>query len=240
MNKEIILDAIKTMAEANNGVAPGKIRFAKETGMGEYHWQKYWSRWGDALKEAGFEAKSLLEAYDENFLLETLAKFVSEIGRIPTTGDHRVKSHAAPGFPSTSSFEKLGTRSEKVRKLLAFCQGRVEFDAVAKLCAESISDDDTKPAPREGKDDFEVGFIYLLKSGRFYKLGRSNAFGRRERELAIQLPDKADTVHVIKTDDPIGIEAYWHKRFEARRRNGEWFELSADDVKAFKRRKIFM
>lgn len=49
--------------------------------------------------------------------------------------------------------------------------------------------------------------MYLLRSGRFYKIGRSNAVGRRERELAIQLPERAALVHSIKTDDPSGIEA---------------------------------
>ncbi len=47
-----------------------------------------------------------------------------------------------------------------------------------------------------------------MKSGRFYKIGRSNATGRREYEVAIQLPEKLSTVHVIRTDDPAGIEAY--------------------------------
>ena len=81
----------------------------------------------------------------------------------------------------------------------------------------------------------EIGFVYLLKCGKFYKIGKTNTAGRREYELAVQLPEKFKTVHVIRTDDPSGIEAYWHKRFETKRRNGEWFDLDALDVAAFKR-----
>jgi hypothetical protein len=91
------------------------------------------------------------------------------------------------------------------------------------------------------RDEVEVedfGFVYLLRSGRFFKIGRTNALGRRERELVLQLPEKANVVHHIRTDDPVGIEAYWHKRFEARRWNGEWFELDSADLKAFRRRKF--
>ena len=78
----------------------------------------------------------------------------------------------------------------------------------------------------------------LLKSGRHYKIGHTVDVGRRRYELAIQLPEAVSEEHVIRTDDPVGIERYWHDRFASRRKNGEWFELTRADIAAFKRRKF--
>jgi hypothetical protein len=52
------------------------------------------------------------------------------------------------------------------------------------------------------------------------------------------MPESLKVIYEIKTDDPTGIEAYWHKRFEAKRKNGEWFDLSREDISAFRRRKF--
>jgi hypothetical protein len=70
------------------------------------------------------------------------------------------------------------------------------------------------------------------------KIGKASSVEARHRQLKIQLPQTAEVVHRIKTDDPHGIESYWHRRFADKRLNGEWFSLSAADVKAFRRRKF--
>jgi hypothetical protein len=61
---------------------------------------------------------------------------------------------------------------------------------------------------------------------------------RRHRKVRFDLPDQAQVVHTIATDDPAGIEAHWQGRFDSKRiRDAEFFSLDAHDVAAFKRRK---
>ena len=72
----------------------------------------------------------------------------------------------------------------------------------------------------------------------YYKLGKAVLVGRRTDQISIQLPAELTLIHSIPTDDAFGIEAYWHKRFKAKNVKGEWFTLTADDVRAFKRRKF--
>ena len=60
---------------------------------------------------------------------------------------------------------------------------------------------------------------------------------QRGYELATQLPEQVAPINVIRTDDPNGIEAYWHKRFSVKRKDGEWFDPDPADIAAFRRRK---
>ncbi len=239
VTKARILQEIKRTAEANGGKPLGRERFESETGIKESDWSgRLWVNWNDIIREAGFLPNQLTRAHDVAAVLDRYAGFAQELGHLPVKAELQLKRRSDRTFPSHNVFSRFGTKLELVEHVAQYCRSHAGYDDVVRLCEEYVSqaqqESANEPECREG----EIGFVYLVKSGRFYKIGRSNAAGRREYELAIQLPEKAKRIHVIRTDDPSGIEAYWHKRFEAKRKNGEWFELNATDVAAFRRRRF--
>ena len=237
MNKQQILDEICRTAQANGGKALGRRNFSKATGIRESDWYaKYWTCWGNALKEAGYAPNQRQKAFDEEYLIRKLIEFMRELQppHFPMSSELRIKARRTPDFPSHNAFERLGNKSQRAAKVADYCIAAGGFEDIIVLCRAVPQSATPSITPLATEDDF--GFVYLLRSGRNYKIGRTNSTGRRERELAIQLPDKATLEHEIRTDDPTGIEAYWHRRFHAKRKNGEWFTLDQSDITAFKRR----
>jgi hypothetical protein len=239
MKKEYILSEIKRTAKENGGGALGRQKFFKYTGIRESDWLgKYWARWNDAVIEAGIEPNQLQASYDENWLLEMFIGFVKELGRFPTPADLRIKAFSDSIFPAQSTFRRrFGRKSKLAKRIVQWCEERDDLNEVIKLCLPHCQSSD-EDVEFDETEEVSFGYVYLMKSGKFYKIGRSNAPGRRKYELGIKLPEELKTVHIIKTDDPVGIEEYWHKRFNAKRKGGEWFDLDASDVNAFKRRKF--
>jgi hypothetical protein len=101
MNKQHILDEIKRTAKENGGTALGKARFETETGIKFHDWfGRYWARWGDAVREAGFEPNVKQSALVDADILPKLVLLIRELGRYPTTGELRMREHADPSFPT--------------------------------------------------------------------------------------------------------------------------------------------
>lgn len=171
-------------------------------------------------------------AYGTPHLLEKLARLAQELGRIPTANDLRLKDRTDDSYPNAKVFQRLGPKVEVVRQLLAYCQVHPEFGDIALWCQQYASRHDT---PTVG--DAKLGYVYLLRHGtrREYKIGRTNNPIRREGEIGVELPLRLEPIHVITTDGPAGVEAYWHRRFAEKRLKNEWFALSPEDVRAFKR-----
>lgn len=239
MKREFIIAEIKRTAAENGGSPLGRRRFAAETGIKESDWYgKLWATWGAALQDAGFSPNQKQAKLSDEALLEKFASLMQELGRFPVAAELRMKARADQTFPSHNTFRRFGGRSQLAARLVAHCESTGEHADVVSICLRIASEAAPDEESTATSSPQELGFVYLVKAGRYHKIGRSNAAGRREYELAIQLPEKPKTLHVIRTDDPVGIEAYWHNRFADKRKNGEWFQLTQEDVQAFKRRKF--
>jgi hypothetical protein len=232
MDREEILNVIRRTTQANGGVALGHDKLAA-LGITPTVWGRYWARLSAAQREAGVVPNRPNEPHPEEDAMARLVNLARELKAIPTSRDRVVKRHQDPSFPSEKVWKRLGPRRRLLARLVKYVGTRPGHEDVFALCAAQQPADEPLTSRAS---TVAYGSVYLLKGpGNRYKIGRTNAFGRRRRELSIQLPFDTRKVHVIETDDPAGVEAYWHQRFAAKRINSEWFELDRGDVAAFKR-----
>jgi hypothetical protein len=237
MTKDEILQAIRQGAAENGGVPLGLKTFEHQTGLRpDDILGVHWRSWGDAVREAGFQPNSLTGRIEDRELLARYASLTREIGRVPVKADLQLARRRDASFPSTKAFvDRFGTYDALRSRVQAWCSDQHGFDDVSSLIAASNLRAKSVAPPSTGKES--LGYVYLIRHGTRseYKIGRTGNPIRREGEIRLQLPEQVTPVHTIETDDPVGIEAYWHTRFASKRKEGEWFALSPADVKAFKK-----
>lgn len=236
MSPEQITTEIQRLAKENCGKPLGERLFLASTGLKRSQlWAAGFSSYSDALQAAGLAKNSLKVASDPEVVLASLVALMRRIGRFPTKGHIKVARAKDRSFPSYEAFLTLsgGAFSNLQNVARAYCQLHRLDDALALIPSDPLN----KPRSPVGSAPKVSGYVYLVKHGAHYKIGRSNNVARRRREISLLLPEELAHVHIIETDDPEGIEAYWHRRFADRRVRGEWFALTGEDVAAFKRRR---
>lgn len=246
--RDDIIAAIQQATAHDGGQPVGYRRLEKLTGITRSAWYGvYWTKWSDALREAGLEPNQASRAADKETLLRQTAEMVRHLGKVPTEGDLRLARRSDPTLPSPRALRSLGSRrgGVLVARLRELAQSDSAYADIldvlpAPSAAAQTGDDPDAPALPALLD--VAGQVYLARMGKYYKIGMSRAVGRRIAELERHQPEPLTLVHALQTDDPAGIERYWLDRFErqGKRLNGEWFSLSRDDVAAFKRRGRFM
>lgn len=244
VSKDEILDEIRRCAAENGGAPLGRDRFIAETGIKPSYWNGiYWVTWTEALREAGFQPNSMNERkLDEDGLLLQLALLTRRLSRYPTHAEMNRECRTDNMFPSVRTVQtRIGGKQAVVSRLRDFAKSHDGFADVWEILSTHVADE----KPEEPDDPVTAqadGVVYMFKSGRHYKIGWTGHIGRRSYEIDRHLPEKAVLIHSFETDDPEGIEIYWHKRFEDRRvrKEREWFALTNADVAAFKRRRRFM
>jgi hypothetical protein len=236
LTKQKILDEMKRTAKENGGVPLGYIRFEQNTGIGPYDWGKYWIRFSDILKDAGFtpNRKALEVIYSTNDLLEKIIIVMRKLKKFPIYAELRLEKTQNPKFPYRAITKRLFPRKKLAQTLMEYAKTQRGYEDIVEMAKPILNETEEEPSLDSNATE-HFGEVYLFKSGNYYKIGRTNDTVRRGNELKIQLPEIPNLIHSIRTDDPSGIESYWHERFEAKRKNGEWFDLNSADIKAFKR-----
>jgi len=164
---------------------------------------------------------------DEFF--EKFGAVVRELQCIPVSADWKHR-----GFkPVLNSYRrKLGvTWTQMPQAFVEWALLKPEWADVVKLCKKAGSSEEFEKSTVSER----VGYVYLMKSGKLHKIGKSKSPARREYDVGLKVADDIKTIHKIKTDDSAGVEAYWHRRFKEKRKKGEFFDLSSEDIRAFKR-----
>lgn len=233
MTKDEILSEIRRLG-GRNKCRLSLAAFCKLTGIREKQMLGvHWPTWNAAITDAGLKPQSFARPRtDEGQVLEALAQLVERLGHWPTHTELRMERHRSASFPSLKVINRLNNASPKGRKLFDYCAQRPDLVVAMNVASQRVASEPIGETARVG------GYVYMMRSGRRYKIGKTNSPSRRHREVRLDLPDPTTVVHSIATDDPAGIEAYWHKRFGAKRvRDTEFFALDQSDVAAFKSRK---
>lgn len=247
ITREDIVEEIRKLAMVSNGVPPGQGQFESATGIKTGYWKgRFWARWGDALVEAGFEAKALNPKIPTEQVLDQLRLYVGELGRFPVQPEFAMRARGNKAFPSYDTFvANFGDMLGIAQALLTHSQ-EVGDSEVARICEERLAQGVFKPAAKAkagaGSVQVRIGYVYLKYSPslRLYKIGKTDNSEKRGHGLSLLLPEDLVERHKIKTDQPYILEKYWHGRFRHKKKQGEWFDLTTADIDAFKQRREFL
>jgi hypothetical protein len=237
MNIDEYLDLVRQTAVGAGGTI-GLRAFCRSTRMSEKHYVSFGFRsWNDVLETAGVPtSKFFRPRSDEAKVAEAFVALLTRLKKWPTENEMTIERGQNREFPSLQVIRRLSRSGVLLREVVAVCADKPDLAHVSALAVEKLQD--TSAEQTASRLQHIEGYVYLMRSGRRYKIGFTSSPARRHREVRLELPDPTDLVHTIPTDDPQGIEAYWHRRFNDKRvRNTEFFELTGADVLAFKARK---
>lgn len=248
-------------------LAPGEDRFAAETGYTKFRWTgDLWANYGELVADAGLEQRRKKVAADPKWLFEKLVVFIRAKNKFPSNAEFRLRRREAvrettqcidetskkeADFPSWEAIQtaagsnrnRRASKAEVAGWIIAMCDKYASvddaYDDITAFCRGEIG----RPVVQRQQEEYEpgvkIGYVYLRRfvKSRIYKIGRTFRPIERERETDAGDREGIETIHEIRTDDPVGVEKYWLNRFDAKRKRAgiDHFELNHKDVSAFKK-----
>ncbi len=236
LTKDEMLSEVRRVAQERGGRV-GLTSFLKTTGIPKTQvLGKRWVTWNEVLTDAGLATAGFRRPRtDENLILEAVASLIQRLKKWPTENELLLERQRNRSFPSLNVIRRLRKSGNLPRILVAHCTNRPDLDDAAKIAAHQ-------------ETFFSCGiaatgvpsrrYVYMIRSGRYYKIDHTVSPHYRRRELRSDIPEAKKLVHAIETDDPCGIAAYWRRRFESKQvDNTGLFALDVSDVAAFRLRR---
>jgi hypothetical protein len=163
ISKEEMLSEIRKFIAAHGGEIPGERTFLKATGIKGSAWRgRYWVRWSDAVRDAGYGPKEMTQKIPEEDILEKLVALITKLGRFPVRDEINIHARAVPGLPIWNTIKKrYGGMPQTARALLEFCV-KTGNTAVARLCEDRLKRESLgliPPATLPGKSVVKTGFV---------------------------------------------------------------------------------
>lgn len=90
--------------------------------------------------------------------------------------------------------------------------------------------DFSKPIPNNKNSR---GFIYLVKSIHGYKIGQTKKPKKRFEIFSVKLPFKIEILRMVEVNNYLDVEKGLHLTFQNNHLNGEWFDMSKQDIQLF-------
>ena len=180
--RQEILQAIKRTAVA--GRALGQGGFSSATGIKEHQWRKHWTRWNQAVVEAGFLPNTLTPKYADETLGTCLAGLARSLGIMPVKGDIDHKKAADPTCPSYEAFGRWKGSGTLASALHSFRGDRADLSDIAAMCQSKAAS--SPPARTTARDRVVKGYVSLKRygrSGRDWKIGKTEDVRRRHAQL---------------------------------------------------------
>lgn len=87
------------------------------------------------------------------------------------------------------------------------------------------------------RNHFGGGYVYLLKDIEitgYCKIGKTTQPFHRMKAFGVQLPFETELIHVIECRNLHQTETQLHTRFADKRKRGEWFDLTTEDIEWLK------
>ena len=80
-----------------------------------------------------------------------------------------------------------------------------------------------------------AGYVYLVRCADLYKIGATKNAVQRIARFETAYPHDLKTIRVTLVADMKRVESELHKRFAQKRVKGEWFDLTASDLRVIAR-----